>query len=232
MKHITKQERGLPYFARTDAGGALILETRQPIGTSSALSYTKLAPLCPQLARTLEVFGDAFEEDGESVPPPAGSGEGLPPEGVGEGLSVGEGPPPGEGAELGVLEGVSVGVTEGSAVGKGEALGATSVVGAGAEEGSVPGAEGISPVPAGEVVGGVAVGASTVGDPPGGVAGIISFSAALLRRPYPVTEVPMTRNGSRSFEIFIMYPLIFFVLSCETAYMTLLDATYRILVNN
>jgi hypothetical protein len=164
-----------------------------------------------------------LEDDGESVPPPVGSGEGLL---EGEGLSVGEEPE--EGDELGALEGDSVGVTEGSAVGaeEGLGLGATSV-GAGAEEGIVPGAEGISPVPAGGVVGGVAAGASTVGDPPGGVAGIISFSAALLIRPYPAIEAPMTRNGRKNFEIFIICTLSFFVLSCETAYMTLLDATYR-----
>jgi hypothetical protein len=228
--YLMKHDLTLYYFVRTEAGGALILETWQPTGTSSALSYTKLAPPDPQLAKTLDPLGDVFEDDGESVPPPVGSGEGLP-EGAGEGLSVGEEPE--EGDELGALEGDSGGVTEGSAVGaeEGLELGATSA-GEGAEEGSVPGAEGISLGPAGGVVGGVAVGASTVGDPPGGVAGIISFSAALLIRPYPATEAPITRNGRKNFEIFIIYTLSFFVLSCETAYMTLLDATYRILVKH
>ncbi len=169
-----------------------MLETWQPTGTASAFSYTKLAPPCPQLARTLDELGDAFDDEGERLPPPVGSVEGLLEDGGEEGLSVGDGPE--EGTESGEGEGDSVeGVTGVSPVGAGEGieLGAASAgegvegrepgvspVGAGegiglgaasageGEEGKVLGVEGISPAPPGVGAEGVPAGESTVGDPP------------------------------------------------------------------
>jgi hypothetical protein len=62
--------------------------------------------------------------------------------------------------------------------------------------------------------------------------GVISASAAVIIRLGPMTEAPMTNTESKNFETFITYTLNFLVLSCETAYITLLNATHQILGHN
>ena len=117
-----------------------------------------------------------------------------------------------------------MGVTGVSLVGSGEGVGLGAASAGEGVDGKVPGAAGMSLAPPVEGVVGVAGGASTEGDPPVGVAGI-SFSAALPMRPCPATEAPTMIKDSKTFEIFITYTLSFFVLSCETADTTPLNAT-------
>jgi hypothetical protein len=151
-----------------------MLETRQPTGVSSELSYTKEAPLGPQVARTLDDFEEASDE-GERLPPPVGSVEGLPEEGAEglsvdggvEGLSVGEGLEgvAESGVEPGVLVGGSAGVTGVSPVGAGAGEGLGASVGEGLEVGGTESGDvGVS-TPLGGVMGGVPVGVSPVGAP-------------------------------------------------------------------
>lgn len=180
------------------------------------------------------------------VPPPVGSVEGLLDEGA-EGLSTGEGSvgvagAPPEGGSAGVAgapegdspgtpegappEGGSAGVAGASPVGAGEGLGASA--GKGADGDGIAGALGDSlGAPPGGVTGGVSVGA-----PPVGAAGVVCASAEITMRPGPITEAPIARTESKNFEIFITDTLNFLVLSCETAYITLLNATHKILVHN
>jgi hypothetical protein len=157
-----------------------VVETRQPTGTSSAFSYTKLAPLCPQLARTLDELGDAFDDEGARLPPPVGSVEGLPEDGDGDGLSVGEGLV-GD-TEPGVPEGDSGGATGVSLVGEGEELGLGATSAGEGVEGRVPGAEGISPAPPVEGADGVP-GVSTDGAPPGEGADGVPAGASTVGAP-------------------------------------------------
>jgi hypothetical protein len=167
-----------------------------------APSKTKVAPPCPQVARTLD--GEALSDEEGSVPPPVGSVEGLLDEGAGVGSPVGAG-----------------------VAGEGDGLGATSAGGVEGDGSSGALGDPLGAPPEGGIDG-VPVGAP-VGAPPAGAVGIISASAAITMRLGPIVEAPMTSIESKNFEIFMTYTLIFLVLSCEIAYITLLNATHKIL---